>query len=170
MSKYSLVLILLVCAACTEPKKEKEIQWTQEQSTELNKNLAIEEDLNIRMFLANRKTWKTVKTGTGLRYYIYHQGTGMQAVSGMQAEVKYKVSLLDGTQCYQTDTLETEKFEIDHSEVESGVQEGIKKMKVGDKAKMIIPSHLAHGLTGNQDKIPPLTTLIIDLELVSLNR
>jgi FKBP-type peptidyl-prolyl cis-trans isomerase len=40
-------------------------------------------------------------------------------------------------------------------------------MKVGDKAKLIIPSHLGHGITGNMDKIPPLSTLIVDIELIS---
>lgn len=170
MKVVTIALVLLILFACTETKKEKPVQWTQKQSTELNKNLTIEEDLNIRMFLANRKTWKTTKTGTGLRYYIYEHGTGMKAESGMKASVKYTVNLLDGTRCYQTDSLETEQFEIDHSEVESGVQEGIKKMHVGDKAKLIVPSHLGHGLTGNMDKIPPLTTLVIDIELVSLDK
>jgi len=42
-------------------------------------------------------------------------------------------------------------------------------MRVGDKAKFIVPSHLGHGLSGDFEKIPPLTTLVIDLELVALS-
>lgn len=154
--------------ACRTEQKPPEVKWTKKQSTEFNRNLVIEEELNIRMFLANRKTWKMEKTGSGLRYYIYQAGEGKKAEAGLEAEVKYQISLLDGTVCYKTDSLESESFKIDHSEVETGVQEGIKKMRVGDRAKLIVPSHLAHGLTGDRDKILPFATVVIDIELVGL--
>ena len=35
---------------------------------------------------------------------------------------------------------------------------------------MIIPSHLAHGLTGDMDKIPPLTPIVIDLYVIEILR
>lgn len=165
-----VVLLGVIFASCKgKENPSKGVKWTKKQSTEFNKNIVIEEELQIRMFLANRK-WKVQKTGSGLRYYIYKHGEGDSARADMHAEVRFKINQLDGTFCYQTDSLETETFRIDHSDVESGVQEGIKKMRVGDKAKLIIPSHLGHGLTGDMDKIPPLTVLVIDLELVSLKR
>lgn len=166
----SLGIILFFFVACngSVDAPEKDIVWTKDQSADFNKNLALEEDLAIRVFLTNKPTWKTIKTGSGLRYFIYKKGKGKEAESGLEAEVSYKINLLDGTLCYQTVEGETQKFEIDHSEVESGVQEGIKKMRVGDKARLIVPSHLAHGLIGDSDKIPPLTTIIIDIELISL--
>ena len=108
------------------------------------------------------------ETGTGLQYFIYKHGEGEFAKTRKLAEVKFKINLLNGEECYQTNANETEQFEIDHSEVESGIQEGIKRMRVGDKAKMIIPSHLAHGLVGDMNKIPPLTTIVVDLELINL--
>ena len=75
---------------------------------------------------------------------------------------------MDGTVCYETGKDEVLEVEVDHSQVETGLQEGLKKMKVGDKAKMIIPSHLAHGITGDLNKIPPLTPLIIDIQVTEL--
>lgn len=142
--------------------------WSKKQSADFNKNLTIEEELAIKVFLANKPNWTTKKTGSGLRYYIYQNGAGKQAASGMIAVVKYKINLLDGQLCYQTQEDEVQDFEIDKSEIESGVQEGIKKMKVGDKAKLIIPSHLGHGLVGDFNKIRPLTTIVVDIELVAL--
>ncbi|MES2589651.1 MAG: FKBP-type peptidyl-prolyl cis-trans isomerase [Bacteroidota bacterium] len=167
---YIVVVTILFLYSCgDEPKvKQKEIKWTKDQSSDMNKNFAIEEELDIKIFLANRKTWKTIKTGSGLRYYIYHQGSGRKAETELEALVRYKINLLDGTLCYQTDSLEVESFKIDKSDIETGVQEGIKKMKIGDKAKLIVPSHLAHGLLGDRDKIPPLTVLVIDIELLNL--
>lgn len=163
------ILVVIVLNSCQSPEKEKvKIDWSQERSSNFGKELAFEEDLNIRMYLEQRKSWKVEETGTGLRYYIYEKGDGPLAESGMTAQVRFKITLLTGEPCYQTEGNETESFKIDKSEIESGVQEGIKKMHVGDKAKLIIPSHLGHGLAGDFDKIPPLTTIVVDLELVSL--
>jgi FKBP-type peptidyl-prolyl cis-trans isomerase FkpA len=39
---------------------------------------------------------------------------------------------------------------------------------VGDKAILILPSHLAHGLVGDENKIPPKASVIYELELLSL--
>jgi FKBP-type peptidyl-prolyl cis-trans isomerase len=42
-------------------------------------------------------------------------------------------------------------------------------MRVGEKARLVMPSHLAHGLLGDMDnKIPPLSPLIIDIELIAI--
>ncbi|MFN5416399.1 MAG: FKBP-type peptidyl-prolyl cis-trans isomerase [Flavobacteriia bacterium] len=171
MLRNKLFGILLVLSSCTEetPKQEP-VDWSTEKSTDMNKEFAFQEDMRIKMFLEDKPSWKTKKTGTGLRYFIYEEGKGEQAQSEMTAEVKYKISLLNGNLCYETEKDETESFKIDKSDVESGVNEGIKKMKIGDKAKLIVPSHLAHGLVGDYDKIPPLQALIIDIELISLKK
>lgn len=171
MRKYWFLFILSwMLFACQEAQDPvPTIDWSQEKSSDFSKNVAIDEDMDIKMYLEQRKSWKMNETGSGLRYYIYHSGTGEQAASGMLAEVRFDISLLDGTKCYKTEKGETETFKIDRSEIETGVQEGIKFMHVGDKAKLIIPSHLGHGLSGDFVKIPPLTTLVIDLELVSLS-
>ena len=164
---FYFLLIIGITSCQTEQEKVK-IDWSQERSSDFGKELAFEEDMNIRMFLDQRKSWKVEETGSGLRYYIYKKGDGPLAESGMTAKVRFKITLLTGETCYQTEGDEVESFKIDKSEVESGVQEGIKMMHVGDKAKMIIPSHLGHGLAGDFDKIPPLTTIVVDLELISL--
>ena len=41
-------------------------------------------------------------------------------------------------------------------------------MREGDKAKLIVPSHLAHGLVGDFDKIPPLTPIVVDIQLYKI--
>ena len=78
------------------------------------------------------------------------------------------MQLLDGSECYRTNADEMEVFEIDHADIESGLHEGIKYMHVGDFAKLIIPSHLAHGLVGDLDKVPPMSTLVVDIHLIGL--
>lgn len=170
MNRIIFVLTLLFLTACGEgeQKENPEIEWDKEKSTKMHKELAIEEEIQIKLFLAQNKDWKMIKTGSGLQYYIYHNGTGDQAREDLIAQVEMKVTLLDGSECYKTKSDEYEEFMIDRSNIETGVQEGIKKMRIGDKAKFIIPSHLAHGLVGDLNKIPPLTTIVVDIHLIGL--
>lgn len=165
---FYLIVLFFLTSSCGGNEKPKEIKWTQDQSSNLNKEWASSENYDINQFLERHKKWKMIETGTGLRYAIYKHGDGEIAVSGLNALVNFKITLLDGSLCYSSDSSGAETFLIDRSDVESGLQEGIKYMHVGDKAIFIIPSHLAHGLIGDRDKIPPLQTVIFDIELVDL--
>lgn len=170
MMKWWNISLFFVLFACGEKEEapSPEINWDQKKSTELNKTLAMEEEIQIKLFLEQHKDWQMKSTGSGLQYYIYEDGNGDQANEGMSAQVEMIVTLLDGTECYKTNSDEYEEFVIDRSNIETGVQEGIKKMKIGDHAKLIIPSHLAHGLVGDLDKIPPLTVIVVDIHLIGL--
>lgn len=167
--KFFHFVIIALLVACTPEKQEKVIpEWNTKKSTELNKELAMEEDLAIRMFLAQHEQWKVIETGTGLRYIALKAGKGDLAKAGQYAKVHYKIALLDGTVCYETKADELDVFRIDNSEMESGIHEGIKKMKCGEKSKLVFPSHLAHGLIGDNQKIPPLSPLVVDIELIEI--
>jgi FKBP-type peptidyl-prolyl cis-trans isomerase FkpA len=165
----SLIILLFSCGSEEVPEK-KDPNWTKDLSTDLNKELAEREKIDIKLFLDRHPDWSMKESGSGLYFYKYEDGKGLEARSGKVAQVQFDIQLLDGTKCYNTAEDEVEEFIIDHSHVETGVQEAIKLMREGDKAKMIIPSHLAHGLTGDFNKIPPLTALVIDLHLYKIVR
>ncbi|MFT6716793.1 MAG: FKBP-type peptidyl-prolyl cis-trans isomerase FkpA, partial [Saprospiraceae bacterium] len=90
---------------------------------------------------------------------------GESAKNGQLAEIKYTLTLLKGDTIYAD---KREHFVIDFQQKESGLHECIKQLTVGDKAIIIIPSYMAHGLTGDDNKIPPLTSLVYNIELVNL--
>jgi FKBP-type peptidyl-prolyl cis-trans isomerase FkpA len=115
-----------------------------------------------------RRGWEMQKTGTGLRYFIYEKGTGEQASEGKVAEVNFTLMLLNGDTAYTNINGKPQQFLIGMDNVESGLHEGITYMQVGDKAKLILPSHLAHGLIGDLNKIPPRASLVYDIELIDL--
>jgi FKBP-type peptidyl-prolyl cis-trans isomerase len=166
---FPLFLFLLFLGGCSsEAEKNPEINWTKEDSTNMNEKLLEQEDFEIQLFLANRKNWKMEKTGTGLRYEIYKVGIGDRAEAGLLAQVKLHIEGLDGSEFHTTPDGEIESFVIDKSTIETGIQEAIKFMRIGDHARLIVPTHLAHGLVGDFDKIPPLTTLVVNVELVGL--
>lgn len=164
-----LAFFILFIISCSNDKPlKKEIDWNKEKSIELNRVITLEEKIDIKLFLERHKDWKMSETGSGLQYYIYEKGKGERALPGMTVDIKYKVMTLDEKVCYESGEDEVLEVEIDHSEIETGLQEGLKQMYVGDKAKMIIPSHLAHGLSGDYNKIPPLTPILIDVQLVEI--
>ena len=171
--RYWIVFLGCVLMACSSEEEQQpvDVNWTKENSTDLSKNLAIQEEIDIKLFLEMHKDWKIIKTGSGLQYTIYEYGkvdTTYSPQAGDKALIEYTISLLDGTECYKTEEDEYEEIVVDNSEIETGVQEGLKKMTIGDRAKLIIPSHLGHGLIGDMDKIPPLTTLVIDIHLLGI--
>ncbi len=171
MMKFICAVILLVCVSCETaiPVKKTPPEWNTEKSTQLNRELSIEEDIDIQLYVSQHVNWNVEETGTGLRFVSIKKTTGEQASKGKQAKIHYTVSLLNGTKCYETEADELDVFQIDKSEIESGIHEGIKKMRVGEKAILIFPSHLAHGLIGDGEKIPPLSPLVIDIELIELD-
>lgn len=163
-----LFLFLLIMGCSSNEEKPKEVKWSKEKSMELNKAIAMEEKIAIKLFLEQHKDWKMTETGTGLQHFIYLKSNQESVKVGSKVDIEYTVTKLDGTVCYKTPSDEVVEIVVDHSEVETGLQEGIKKMRVGEKAKMIIPSHLAHGITGDFNKIPPLTTLVIDIHVIEI--
>lgn len=161
-------ILLYSCTGNSEP--EKSVNWSTEKSTTMNKQFSAEEEVDINLFLSRKPEWGMTKTGSGLRYFIYEHGEGEPALPEEYVDVEYKITLLDGTECYATAKDELEEFKVDKSQVESGIQEGIKQMRQGDKAILVVPSHLAHGIVGDMSKIPPLSTLIVDITLVKIYR
>lgn len=170
LTKIPLLLVFL-SLACTDASQDKRIAKTR--GTELkkpllqaNKGLVAKENAAIDAYVL-RRNWQMQKSGSGLRYLIYKNGTGALAIAGKYALINYKITLLDGTECYRSQD-KPERFLIDKDNVESGLHEAIKLMHEGDKAIIILPPHLAHGLIGDQAKIPPLSTIIYDVELVAV--
>lgn len=175
MLRFSAILFsILLCSASScnrdtqqHPEKVEHPEKYNDQLVNVNKGMVEKESEEIESYI-KRHSWEMKNTGTGLRYLIYENGNGELAATGKIAVIKFKVNLLNGTECYSSDKSGPKEFKIGTGGVESGLEEGIKLLKVGDKAKFIFPPHLAHGLTGDDDKIPSRATLVYDVELIQL--
>jgi FKBP-type peptidyl-prolyl cis-trans isomerase FkpA len=135
---------------------------------EVNRLLVKKDSARIAQYIKERN-WDMNETNTGLWYMIYEKGTGDKSKEGLYATINYNVELLDGSQCYSSDSLGPKRFKIGRGSVESGLEEGILLLKEGDKARFILPPHLAHGLVGDDNKIPARSIIVYDVELISLN-
>ncbi len=109
------------------------------------------------------------ETPSGLRYKILQEGTGKKAEKGNNVSVHYKGQLIDG-QVFDSSYQRKQPidFAIGVGQVIAGWDEGIQLLKVGDKARFVIPSDLAYGSRGAGGVIPPDATLIFDVELMDV--
>ena len=171
ISHMILVSLLFLPACKPEPAntKDEELHESQEKLVEINKILVKKDAEKIAAF-ADRHKWNMVETQTGLWYMIYVKGPGAEAQQGLVATINYSISLLDGTKCYSSDDTGPRQFKIGQGGVESGLEEGILLMHEGDKARFIMPPHLAHGLLGDNNRIPARAILLYDVELIKLEK
>jgi peptidylprolyl isomerase len=109
-----------------------------------------------------------VTTASGLKYIELEEGTGAIPQTGQTVEVHYTGTLTDGTKFDSSrDRNQTFKFKIGTGQVIKGWDEGVISMKVGGRRQLIIPSELGYGARGAGGVIPPNSTLIFDVELIS---
>ncbi len=170
ISFFFLILnfILFSCHQSEQPDNNKKYIKDKNSLIEINKFLVEKDAEAIENYIGRRK-WEMNKTESGLYYMIYKNGIGRQAKFGSLATINYEISLLDGTICYKSDSTNPKSFIIGKGGVESGLEQGILFLREGDKAKFILPPHLAYGLTGDEHKIPPRSTIVYDIELIKIS-
>jgi FKBP-type peptidyl-prolyl cis-trans isomerase len=167
--------------------KIQKVQSMQEMQAEQAQSQAKEQQAEIQelqeYLTANSIT--TEPTESGLIYISKKKGSGKAAEAGKKVKVHYEGMLLDGTY-FDTSVEEVAKeqglyderrapykpfeFTLGQGQVIKGWDEGIAMMKVGGKARFIIPSNLAYGANPPPGSpIKPFSTLIFDVELIEVS-
>jgi FKBP-type peptidyl-prolyl cis-trans isomerase len=166
-----ILSIITLIYSCVEERNEKQKPDARNYNNELieaNRHVVKTEAQHIDDFLKRYK-WDVTESGSGLRYWIYDDVEGLKASINLVATIEYNVKLITGDMVYSSEHDGLLSFLIGKGEVISGLEEGILLMDVGDKAKFIIPSHLAYGLVGDDNRIPGKATLIYDVKLLEIN-
>jgi len=165
-------LVSFVVMSCNDKSiKGTTKSYSKDQITEklleANKATIIAENDQIDK-LVIRNGWQMTETATGLRYEFIQNGNGSKATTGKLVLFEYEVKLLNGEVIYSSEKSGLKQFRLGSGGVESGLEEGMLMMRIGDKVRFIIPSYLAHGLSGDQDKIPSKATLIYIVKLIDI--
>lgn len=167
------ILILFSATSCYSPNdnneaKSPDIEEIKTPLENANRHMIKTEEDEINSYI-KRYNWKMTKTPTGLRYFIYKKGEGDKVKVSSIVKIKYDLRLINGTPLYSSETDGIKTIVMGKSTSEQGLEEGLLQMRHGDKAKLIIPSHLGFGLHGDDNKIPKRATLIYDLEIISID-
>ncbi|HRZ43055.1 MAG TPA: FKBP-type peptidyl-prolyl cis-trans isomerase [Bacteroidales bacterium] len=124
------------------------------------------EGYSIGQFVKRNKI--TEKPVAGGMYFVRQQeGTGAKLKSGDKVMVHYTGFYLD-MGVFDSSRQKGEPMEviIDKSDVIKGWHQALKMMKVGERARIIIPSSLGYGADGYPPVIRPYSPLVFDLEVV----
>jgi FKBP-type peptidyl-prolyl cis-trans isomerase FklB len=120
-------------------------------------------------FLEKNKTGKgVITTASGLQYTIITEGTGPKPKASDMVTVNYRGTLLDGKE-FDSSYKRGQPASFPVTGVIPGWTEALQLMKVGTKAKLFVPSSLAYGERGAGRDIGPNSTLVFEIELLSIN-
>ena len=107
-----------------------------------------------------------VKTDSGIVYTETTAGTGASPTAADRVKVHYKGTLIDGTE-FDSSYARNEPAVFPLGGVIRCWTEGVQKMKVGGKARLVCPSDMAYGDRGNE-AIPGGAALIFEVELLEI--
>lgn len=170
-----ITIIAALIVSCSSPNKQDndKVPYSQikhekkEQSIGINKDM-IEVNKDVIEKYIIRHKWEMTVTESGLYYMIYSKTDGTEVRSGDEVEFSFKTSLMNGDVIYDSESTGNRKMKIDKNQEESGLNEGLKLLKKGEKAYFILPPHLAFGVAGDSYRIPPYSVLVYDIEVVDV--
>jgi FKBP-type peptidyl-prolyl cis-trans isomerase FkpA len=152
---------LLEILSDDEYKQEQKMKNMQRKEAEL---------LEMESYLEQNKI-ETEPTTSGLYIIIQKQGNGKKVKPGQKVTVHYEGKFLNDV--VFDSSYEKEKpftFVLGAGKVIPAWEEGISKLRVGDKARLIVPSYLAYGKKGVESFIPPYSTLMFDIEVIKTEK
>jgi FKBP-type peptidyl-prolyl cis-trans isomerase FklB len=121
-----------------------------------------------KAFLAGNAKKEGVATlPSGLQYKVLKDGEGVSPGAADNVTVHYRGTLIDGTE-FDSSYGRGNPATFRVNAVIPGWTEALRKMKAGARWQLFIPSHLGYG-ERSSGRIPPNSTLIFEVELISVN-
>ncbi len=164
-----LSAFLIACTSKTEKNEDNSFnhEKVKQQFVKANQQVVIKENDEMDYYQKSHQM-TFVKTTSGIRYFVYKPSVKGDSIKNDDIiKINYTVSLLDGTECYSSKTDGVKEFQVGMENIEDGLHKAVLFLKTGDKALILIPSHLAHGLLGDSKKIPPQSPIVYDIEIIS---
>lgn len=156
MSKFIIPVIVFVLAGFMIYRT-----WMNHKSGEENF------EQGQQFLLENGTKEGVITTESGLQYLVLEESTGTEhPTKNSKVKVHYHGTLIDGT-VFDSSVERGEPISFALKQVIKGWQEGLTYMVEGQKVRLFIPSPLAYG-KGGSGPIPPSSTLIFDVELISI--
>lgn len=162
------LLLAVVVASCGEaPQAQEELPPAAEGPAPENPaTLRYAPELNIDIA-------EMTPAQDGVYIEDVRQGTGREAQAGQQVTVEYQAWLPDGTLFEQRPSPEgfgPSSFVIGMSPPVPGLNAGITGMRAGGVRRIVVPPAQGYGLVGRPEGVPPNSTLVFEVRLVSVQQ
>jgi len=140
------------------------------KQAQLKKDLAEKNKKAGAAFLAeNKKQEGVVTTASGLQYKVLKAGTGKSPADDDAVTVKYRGTLIDGSEFSSSELLGYPITFYVKDSVIAGWAEALKLMSAGARWQVFVPPQLAYAERGAGRDIGPNATLIYDIELIAVD-
>ena len=170
-----LIFCCILCFGCSRVEPRKPIHpkpsttillETIEESKKLNK---LEDDKIINLIKQDStKKYQVSANGFWYSYIRKVQEEIPFAKTGDEVEIEYNIADLKGNIIYSKEELGVKKYKVDKEDFLSGLQSGIKLMKVGETITFVIPSYNAFGISGDGNKIGINQSIISTVTLINI--
>ena len=154
----------------SDEEMQKIINTYQKKEQEDRIEKSDKDNADGKKFLAeNKKKEGVTVLPSGLQYKIIENSEGEKPLADSRVVVHYRGTLINGTE-FDSSYARGEPIELGLNQVIKGWQEALQLMSVGSKWQIVIPSELAYGERGAGRVIGPNSTLIFDIELISIKK
>jgi FKBP-type peptidyl-prolyl cis-trans isomerase len=167
---YVAFFLFITLLSCGGKSKEPNISVKQAKNRlqDVNKALVERDRELIESYIERNRLDGVESNGAGLYYKIWGNSSEPLIVNGNIVSIEYRVTLLDGTLCYSSDNSRPKEFTVGYGRVEAGLEMAMVLMRKGQSAKLILPPHLAHGLLGDNNLIPPRSIIVYDVHVINV--
>lgn len=114
-------------------------------------------------------TAAAVTTSSGLTYLSLVEGTGASPAASDVVKVHYRGTLMNGAE-FDSSYSRNQPAEFPLNRVIKCWTEGVQRMKVGGRAKLVCPPSIAYGERGAGTAVPPNATLNFEIELLGITK
>lgn len=160
---FAVFIIFSSCRGRVSDRQEAAVPGKKDME-EVNRFL-VQKDREVIMNYIERKNLIMNESSSGLWYQVTEPGEGELLKSGDRVLMDFDCSLLDGTHCYSSSEQGQKEIILGKTELESGMNEGLKMLRPGAEAVFILPPFLAYGLVGDGKKIPPRSTIVYHVRI-----
>ena len=142
--------------AAEQANYEAEMEKARTEEPELIANYVKENNIKVQ------------PNADGLYVIVKKQGKGTKVAVGRQVAIHYTGRLIDGTVFDSSVGNEPLSYVVGQMGLIRGWEEGVMGQPEGTQLQLIIPSAMGYGPQGAGQMIPPYSTLIFDLDIVSV--
>jgi FKBP-type peptidyl-prolyl cis-trans isomerase FkpA len=163
---FAIFLFAFISCKSNSEKGISNFRPGKNEMADINRYLVQKDKERIQNYI-ERKKLKMTESPTGLWYQILKEGEGEFFTDNNKVIMDYDCSLLDGTKCYSSKVLGSKELILGKSNMEPGLNEGLRMLKPGAEAIFVMPPYLAYGLIGDGKMIPSRAIIVYYVNILS---